>query len=113
MRRAEQAIPRTYRSVPHHRPICRVEWRLVADGEVGTVALPASACRRSSWHPGILPRMIAHRHDVLCSEQSAATPSTSTTLGSGRENNVEDTPVRTPRPRGADHPGADGNVHVG
>jgi muconate cycloisomerase/chloromuconate cycloisomerase len=52
MRRAEQGIPRTHRSVRRHRPMCRVEWRLVAGGEVGTVALRRALCRRSRWYPG-------------------------------------------------------------
>jgi hypothetical protein len=48
-------LPRTHRAVPRHRPICRVEWRLVAGVEVGTAALLRAVCRRSSWHPSPAP----------------------------------------------------------
>src|SRR5437016_5612149 len=48
MRRAEQAIPRTHRSVPHNRPMCRLEGRLVAAGEVATAALLRAVCRKAA-----------------------------------------------------------------
>jgi hypothetical protein len=37
--RDEQAVPETHRTVPRGRAMRRLEWRLVAGGEVGTVVL--------------------------------------------------------------------------
>jgi hypothetical protein len=37
------SYPRTHRSVSRHRPICRVEWRLVAGGEVEKLQTPAQS----------------------------------------------------------------------
>jgi hypothetical protein len=43
--------------VRRHRPICRVEWRLVAGGEVGTAALLRSGLPRKPLVPRTLRRM--------------------------------------------------------
>jgi hypothetical protein len=72
MRRAEQALTRTHRSVPHRRRICGVEWRLVAGGEIGTAAPSASACRRSSWYPdGCRPGPASTTHRSRAAIQDA------------------------------------------
>src|SRR5438477_12377474 len=49
MRRAEQAIRRTHRSVPRYRPMFRVECRLVAVGEVGSGSRTRLPCLPRAW----------------------------------------------------------------
>jgi len=59
----------------------------------------ASACRRTAGTQDSAPDDRAMTRCAIVRSGSAATELSSTTRGLCRQNNVEDTPVRTPRPR--------------
>src|SRR5258708_37592019 len=91
MRRAEQAIRRTHRSVPRYRPMFRVEWRLVSVAEVGTGSRTRLPC---------LPR-----HGPLGGDPSGERGITSVQLACGRLFFFREGPISSGRDRGfADSP---------